>query len=417
MLAASEQPFRPLKIALLGYRSNPYSGGQGIYLKYLSEALVGLGHSVDVISGEPYPELAPAVGLVKLPGLNLYAEANHLTALRPRHLKHWSDVAEWASMASGGFAEPYAFGRRVARWLASNGKGYDIVHDNQCLASGLLQIARSGKPLLVTIHHPITMDRDIALANEPRLKYRLLIRRWHQFLNMQIRVARQLPTILTVSESSRRDIARDFDIPIDRIHVVYNGIDTETFHPISGKREPKTLITTASADQPLKGTQHLMPALRQLIDADPAVRLIMIGRPKPDGATQGLIDKLGLAGHIEFYHGISAAQITELYARASVAVVPSEYEGFGLPAGEAMACGVPVVSSDGGALPEVVGDAGIVVPAKSPAALTQAIGTLLADDLQRARLAEDGRRRIVRDFSWRGAAEATVALYGKVIEQ
>lgn len=415
MLAASEQPFRPLKIALLGYRSNPFSGGQGIYIKYLSEALVALGHSVDVISGEPYPDLDPGVGLVKLPGLNLYAETNHLTALRPKHLRHWSNLAEWASMATGGFAEPYAFGRRVASWLEAHGRDYDIVHDNQCLASGLLRIARSGKPLLVTIHHPITMDRDIALANEPRLKYRLLIRRWHQFLNMQVRVARKLSHVLTVSESSKRDIARDFDIPADRIHVVYNGIDSETFHPISGSREPKTLITTASADQPLKGTQHLMPALRQLIDSDPEVRLIMIGRPKPDGATQSLIDSLRLSDHIEFYHGISAQQITELYARASIAVVPSEYEGFGLPAGEAMACGVPVVSSDGGALPEVVGDAGIVVPAKSSAALASAIRSLLSDDVARARYAEAGRARIVEKFSWREAAEATTALYQRVL--
>ena len=252
-----------LKIALLGYRSNPYSGGQGIYLRYLSQALVEAGHEVDVISGEPYPELADErIRLIKLPGLNLFAEENHLTALRPRHLKSFTDSFEWASMASGGFPEPYTFGRRVAAYLAKARDGATTSSTTtRCLSWGTLSIQSSPTPLITTIHHPITWDRDIALAHAPNLKHRLLIKRWHHFLRMQTRVASRLEHIVTVSQRSKQDICRAFNIDPDRIQVIYNGIDTEIFRPEpSIARNPWQLITTASADQPLKGTQHLIPA-------------------------------------------------------------------------------------------------------------------------------------------------------------
>ena len=104
----------PLRIALLGYRSKPHAGGQGVYIKYLSKALVDAGHSVDVISGPPYPEVDPRVRLIKLPSLDLYE--NGLWSLRPRHLRSLSNIIEWTSKLTGGFAEPYTFGRRAAWW-------------------------------------------------------------------------------------------------------------------------------------------------------------------------------------------------------------------------------------------------------------------------------------------------------------
>ena len=219
---------RPLRVALLGYRSNPYSGGQGVYIKYVARALSDAGHQVDVISGEPYPELDPDVRLIELPGLNLFAADNHLTALRPRHLRSWTDLFEWFSMATGGFPEPYTYGRRVAQLLKS--ADYDIVHDNQCLSWGTLKL-QDQLPMVTTIHHPITWDRDIALAHAPGWRERALIRRWHHFLTMQGHVARRLKHIVTVSERSRQDICRAFSIAADRIHVIHNGIDTEAFCP------------------------------------------------------------------------------------------------------------------------------------------------------------------------------------------
>ncbi len=410
----------PLSIALLGYRSNPYSGGQGIYLRYLSKALVEAGHRVDVISGEPYPELDDErIGLIRLPGLNLFAEENHLTALRPRHLKSFTDTFEWFSMATGGFSEPYTFGRRVADYLAKEGRHYDIIHDNQCLSWGTLALQQRGQKLVTTIHHPITWDRDIALAHATGWKQRLLIKRWHHFLKMQTTVAGKLEHIVTVSRRSKQDICRAFNIDPGRIEVIYNGIDTETFRPEpSIARNPWQLITTASADQPLKGTQHLIPAFAGLLERFPKLRLIFIGRPKPGGDTERLIERFGVGERIRFIHGIGAEEFRHLYASSAIAVVPSEYEGFGLPAGEAMACGVPLVSTDGGALPEVVGNAGRIVPAADPKALEAAIAELLAlPPARREEIGLAGRAHIVEQFSWQQAAHAMTRVYGRVLGQ
>ncbi|MCR9277573.1 MAG: glycosyltransferase family 4 protein [Pseudomonadaceae bacterium] len=412
----------PLRIALLGYRSNPFSGGQGIYIKYLAEALAGLGHRVDVISGQPYPDLDlqahSNLQLIKLPGLNLFEHNNPLSALRLSHLGSLADFSEWLSMVTGGFGEPFAFGRRAASWLAEHRDSYDIVHDNQSLAWGLLRIQDSGLPLISTIHHPITMDRDIALADENRWHYRLLIRRWHYFLRMQTQVVRKLQNLVTVSENSRQDIANAFGITTKHIDLVYNGIDIDTFRrQPDGVRERDTLITTASADQPLKGSQHLLRAMAELLPKHPNLRLIMIGKPKPGGKTDSLIKSLDLTHRIELHHGISTQSLVSLYGRASIAVVPSEYEGFGLPAAEAMACGVPVVSSDGGALPEVVGDAGIIVEAGNYKPLAREISALLGDDTARARLAHAGRQRIEKEFTWNLAATRMTDIYRRVINE
>jgi len=408
----------PLRVALLGYRSYPYSGGQGIYIRYLSRALLAAGHQVDVISGEPYPELDdPRIGLIKLPGLNLFGTNHHLAALRPRHLLSATDTFEWLSMATGGFPEPYTFGRRVARFLADTAGQYDIIHDNQCLSWGTLSIQNSGTPLLTTIHHPITWDRDIALSHAPNWQQRLLIRRWHYFLKMQSKVAARLQHIVTVSHRSKRDICKAFGIGPERIHVIHNGIDTEIFRPEPAiARNPWQLITTASADQPLKGTQHLIPAFAGLVEKFPKVRLVFVGKPKSGGVTEKLIDRYRLASRIRFVHGINADEIRQLYASSAIAIVPSEYEGFGLPAGEAMACAVPLVATDGGALPEVVGNAGTVVPAGNPKALEEAIGELLqTDSTGRERQGHAGRQRILNHFGWQRAAEEMTQLYYQVI--
>ncbi len=388
-----------------------------MYLKYVSRALAALGHRVHVISGEPYPELDPSVELIKLPGLNLFDEASPARALRPRHLKSFTDTFEWASMVSGGFPEPYTFGRRVYQYLRAHAGDYDIVHDNQTLSWGVARLPRLGLPLVTTIHHPITKDLEIALANTDEWDMRLLIRRWHLFLRMQTRVARRLAHIVTVSERAKADIARDFEVDPARIQVVYNGVDCDEFRPLPDIcRAPCKLITTASADQPLKGTQHLIPALKTLVAEFPELRMTFIGKPKPEGATEKLINDLGVGGHIEFLHGVGTAEIVARYAESTLAVVPSEYEGFGLPAAEAMACSVPVVSTDGGALPEVVGDAGIVVPHSNPTALAQAIAALLRDPARRHALGNAGRVRMTREFDWQKTAQTLSAHYHDLIK-
>jgi len=416
--ATQPAPPTALRIALMGYRSNPFSGGQGVYIRNVARGLAALGHHVDVISGQPYPLLDehPRVRLIKLPGLDLFAEQYPLRAFKLQYLTSFTNLFEWLSMNSGGFPEPYTYGRRVYNYLRRHMQHYDIVHDNQTLSPGVLKLQAAGMPLVTTIHHPITFDRDIALANTSGIGLRLLIRRWHNFLNMQTRVAKQLHHIVTVSENSKADISAAFGVDEQRIKVVYNGIDTREFCPQPHiKREAQLLITTASADQPLKGTQHLIPALAAMRQQYPDLKLIFIGKPKTGGSTEALIQQHQLSANIEFVHGVSVSEIVNLYARASIAIVPSEYEGFGLPAAEAMACGVPVVSSNGGALPEVVGDAGIVVDKADPAALAKATLQLLADPQRRAELGAAGRARIERLFSADVAAASLQQYYAQLL--
>ena len=407
-----------LRIALLGYRSHPHSGGQGIYIAALARALTDIGHRVDVISGPPYPDLDQDIHLVRMPSLDLYAAPNHVTALRPRHFRSLTDLGEYFSMLTGGFPEPWTFGRRLVPWLRRHGHHYDVIHDNQSLCYGLLELQRLGFPVVSTIHHPIQHDRAIALAHASGWRQRLLIRRWHSFLGMQERVVRRLERVVTVSAAARDDIAAAFRIPPDGIDVIHNGIDCESFRPLPEiAREDHLLMTVASADQPLKGLGYLLQALHTLRPRHPELRLLVIGRPREDGNTLKLVQDLGLEDRVTFQHGISREEMVHAYAKATMAVVPSLYEGFGLPAGEAMACGVPVVSTRGGALAEVVGDAGVLVPTADADALVEAIEALLGDPERRIGLAARGRRRAVAQFSWPVAAERLDTYYRAMLEQ
>ncbi len=407
---------KPLRICLLGYRSAPFGGGQGIYLRYLSKALMEAGHKVDVISGEPYPHLVEGVRLIKLPGLNLFE--NGLLSLRPRHLGSWANIVEWCSKLTGGFAEPYAFGRRMLAYMKKHRDDYDIVHDNQSLCYGLLGLQDMGMPLVVTVHHPITQDLQLALEASNNWWRRILVRRWHSFLLMQKRVAQRLRCITTVSETSVSDIAEAFGISTEKIRLVHNGIDTDVFRPLSQvERRNDLLLATASADQPLKGLHHLLRALVALRKEFPELKLKVVGKPREGGATEALIKRLDLGSALEFVHGISTEALVELYASATIAVVPSLYEGFGLPAGEAMSCQVPLVSTDGGALSEVVGDAGLVVPAGDSEQLRLAIASLLRDSDRRNQLAIAGRIRMEQMYSWKVAARDFEALYREQLER
>ncbi|MDP7576445.1 MAG: glycosyltransferase family 4 protein [Pseudomonadales bacterium] len=413
----TENSCRPLKICLLGYRSNPYSGGQGIYIRYLSKALTDAGHQVDVISGPPYPQLDASVKLIKLPSLNLYEVDNHVTALRPRHLLSYTDLFEWFSMLTGGFPEPYTFGRRLKQYFDKHQPNYDIVHDNQSLCFGTLHLQQQSVPLITTIHHPITSDFEIALRSATTWKSRLLIRRWHSFIRMQKKVVAKLNHIVTVSQASQRDIAKAFDLAVDDLNVVHNGIDTQTFRPLPDvERIPYRVMVTASADQPLKGLQYLLRAMAELIPNYPDIHLVILGKLKEDGDTEKLMNELNIHSHLTFVSGIETEELVRLYAQASIVVVPSVYEGFGLPAGEAMACAVPVISTNGGALPEVVGDSGLIVPVRDHGAIADALDTLFNDSSRRRQLSKSGRERIVNSFSWKVTASNMVSLYEQVLK-
>ncbi len=390
-----------LRIALLGYRSHPHVGGQGIYLHYLSKALVELGHEVDVISGPPYPELDPRVRLIQLPSLDLYAHPNPARALRLKHCLSLADFYEWWSKLSGAFGEPYCFGRRLVAYFKKHKPQYDIVHDNQSLCYGLLALQKRGENIIATVHHPITQDRDLALAAATTKGHRWLIKRWYSFLVMQKKVVQQLDHVITVSKQSQYDIAAAFDRPAQKIHIIPNGVDAGIFKPSANiARVPFQLITTASSDQPLKGLSILLRALARLRSEFPALNLIVIGKLKENGETQKELQALGLQNSVQFKSGISNDELVAEYARASIAIVPSLYEGFGLPAAEAMACGVPLICSDGGALPEVVGNAARLVRAGDVDDLQMALRDLLTDTAACERLGAQGRAHILQQLSW-----------------
>lgn len=402
-----------MRIALLSYRSKAHCGGQGVYVRYLSQGLAELGHQVEVFSGQPYPEdLDPRVRLTEVPSLDLYRDEDPFRTPHPRELRDRIDLLELGTMWTAGFPEPRTFSLRVARVLASRTADFDVVHDNQCLGSGLLDVARA-LPLVATVHHPITRDRAVDLAAAP-WRRKLFVRRWYGFLGMQQRVARRIPELITVSASSAADIATDFGVEPARLHTVPLGVDTTLFRPRGTPRVRGRIVAVASADKPLKGIAHLLHAVARLRTAH-EVELRLVARLEPNGPTEKLIAELGLADIVTPVSGLSDDQLADLLASAEIACIPSLYEGFSLPAVEAMASGTPLVASRAGALPEVVGDcARLVTPGDVPA-LTDVLGELLGDAEERERLSTAGRARALALYSWPAVAAQTVAVYDRAI--
>jgi glycosyltransferase involved in cell wall biosynthesis len=413
-------PGERLRVALLVYRGNPHSGGQGVYTRYLSRELVQLGHQVTVFAGQPWPVLDDGVAFVPVPSLDLYREPDPFRIPWPKEFRSWVDVLEFGLMGTAGFPEPLTFSLRVRRVLAERAGQFDLVHDNQCFGRGLLGVMDDGWPMMATLHHPITVDRALDLSHASTVKRKLSLRRWYGFLGMQMKVARHVPRIVTVSESSKRDIVEQMGVRSDQLTVVPVGVDHTRFRPLPDvARIPGRIMTTASADVPLKGLVPLLEALAKLRterDAD----LVVIGKPRADSRVSETIARLGLDGVVRFVSGVSDERLVELYAEATVAVVPSLYEGFSLPAVEAMACGVPLVATTGGALPEVVGrseETGLLVPPGDQNALALALGRVLDDPALAARLSLAGRRRVLDRFTWRACAEGTIDNYRWVLEQ
>jgi glycosyltransferase involved in cell wall biosynthesis len=405
-----------LRVAYLSYRGKPHVGGQGVYTRHLTKALVDLGHTVEVFGGQPYPVLDPRVSLTKLPSLDIFND--HYPGRFPAYweLRHWEDWAEVLQFSTGTFSEPLAFSLRAWSELRRRADQFDLVHDNQCLGYGVLAIARL-IPTVITLHHPISKDRELEMAHAATRRKRASVSRWYSFVKMQARVARRMPRIVVVSENSIKDIHDDFGVAYDRMRLVPVGVDPELFRPLPGVARVKgRLITTASADVALKGLAYLLEAVAKL-RTEREVSLTIIGRPK-SGKSADLIESLGLGDVVSFVSDVTDERIVELYAEAELAVVPSLYEGFSLPAVEAMATGVCLVATDGGALPEVTGRDGETVlscRAGDVDALAAALRRGLDDPELRQRVGLAGRTRVVERWSWRRCAELTVDQYREVL--
>ncbi|MGB0469849.1 MAG: glycosyltransferase family 4 protein [Ilumatobacteraceae bacterium] len=411
-------PNGPLRIAYLTYRGKPHVGGQGVYTRHLTKALLDLGHEVEVFGGQPYPVLDERITLTKLPSLDLFND--HYPGRFPAfwEFKTREDFLEVGVFSTGVFPEPLAFSARVHRHLAPRAHEFDLIHDNQCLGWGIKRLEKI-IPTIVTLHHPITRDRALEMAAAPNFYKRWSIGRWYSFVKMQGKVASQMPRVVVVSENSINDIHADMGVALDRMRLVPVGVDPELFTPLPHiERKPGRLITTASADVALKGLAYLIEAMVALREEGRDISLTIIGRPKP-GKSMDLIDRYNLHPHIEFVSGVSDERIVELYAEAELAVVPSLYEGFSLPAIEAMCTGTPLVATDGGALPEVTGADGETVfrcTAGDVSSLATSIRQALDQPEARAAIGTAGRQRVTERWSWRHCAELTVDQYREVLD-
>jgi glycosyltransferase involved in cell wall biosynthesis len=408
-----------VRICLLSYRCYRYSGGQGIYVRYLSRYLRELGHDVEVVSGPPYPELDDGIKLIKLPSLDLYSLPERERFLtNTRKLNSLPNLTEWLGVCGGFFTEPLTFGMRAYGFLRHNNryKKYDVIHDNQSLSYSMLKIKGLGMPVVTTIHHPITIDRDLAIKAAKSLWQKLGIRRWYSFVNMQLKIARKLSHFITGSQNSCRQIIDIFKLPEDNLRVIYDGVDSSVFTRVPEiRRSENRLLVINSGDTPLKGLKYLLEAIAAL-RPERKIELMIVGKPMKNGYTQGLVDCLGIGDCVTHLGQIDTTELVRQYSMATMVVVPSVYEGFGLPAAEAMCCGTPVISTTAGALPEIVGDAGILVPPADTGALVESIAGLLDNPDRRRHLGKMGHRRVMQMFNWKNTAKYTADVYQEAIE-
>jgi glycosyltransferase involved in cell wall biosynthesis len=398
---------RPLRIALLSYRSKPHSGGQGVYVRHLSRELAALGHHVEVFSGQPYPVLDDGPLLRQVPSLDLYRDEDPFRTPRRDEIRDWSDMLETAMMWAGAFPEPLTFSIRALRALRCRRGDFDVVHDNQGLGYGMLGVSRLGLPLVTSIHHPITVDKRLDLADRGWLD-RLNKSRWYGFVRMQGRVARHAGPLITVSEAAKRDICADFGVRPRRVHIVPLGVDTRLFRPRPEPRVRGRIVTVMSADSPLKGLPTLLRAVAKLVTERDA-HLVVVGTPSQ--ATLKQATQLSLGDRVTFTAGLADEEYARLLASAEVAVIPSLYEGFSLPALEHMASGTPLIASRAGALPEVTGDAALLVAPGDPEELAAALRGLHDSPDRRETLARQGLLRVGERFAWPAVAAATAGLY------
>ena len=397
-----------------------FCGGQGVYVYYLAKTLHGLGHEVSVISGPPYISPPDGVTVHRLEALNLY-ETNGFSMLSsPLRMFTPLNLFEATAVHIGFFPDIFTFSVRAYLKLHElmRREKFDIIHDNQTLGYGMLLMKSLGIPVVVTIHHPITADLAAAIAESDTWRRRLRWALFYSFINMQGIVSRRMERVITVSQTSAADTIDAFGLCKDKVKIVHNGIDTEIFKKLDNvEKIPNSLVIVGKAQDKNKGVPYLLKAV-QILKDDIGVKVSVVGdQSTDDGYGARLVQDLGIADRVTFTGPLSTDELVGLYSSAEIAVTASLYEGFGLPAAEAMACGTPVIASRAGALPEVVGEdgTGVLVPPANPSAMAEAIKHLLNDNELRRRMGEAARKRIEERFSWEVAARETLKVYGELL--
>src|SRR5258706_11445807 len=412
----------PLRIAFVAYRGNMQCGGQGVYLWFLARELARLGHRVDVWVGPPYPDPMPFARSVHPVRNHQYWGkwfSKDRRALIPTPRTRLLDPLEFYELGAsylGFLPEPLAFSVRALRALAARvraGERFDVVHDVQCLGFGLLGLRALGLPVVTTVHHPLTVDRRSSFLRDRSLREAIGTMAFYP-VGMQGFVARRVDRLFTSSAVSAREIERDFGVAPERIRMVANGVDTDLFSPdASVARDPHEVLCVGRAGDPNKGVATLVEAIAQL---PRPTRLTLVDDPHPDNPARKRARELGIEDRVDVVGRGPVETLVALYRRAALVAVPSLFEGFGLPAAEAMACGTPVVATAAGSLPEVVGTAGggILVRAHSAEALARGIGELLAQPAACAELGAQGRKGVVAAYSWPTIARRTAEVYAEL---
>ncbi|MDY6933581.1 MAG: glycosyltransferase family 4 protein [Spirochaetota bacterium] len=406
-----------MRICLLCYRGNPYSGGQGIYLKYIADELLRQGHDVHAIIGPPYPTMSKGVTVHYIynneyfikKGIHVINNEFPFNVLSP------INFYEYFSTRFGIFSEIMAFSIRAYLKLKELSRQikFDIIHDNQCLGYGLLLMKSLGIPIIATVHHPLHIDLEKTVERAPNFRVKMGPVLFYPVL-MQRLVTPRLDHVIVVSEDSKKKTNRYLKVPMQKQTVVYNGLDRSIFRPIKGiKKKRGKLIFVGNVEDRKKGFVYLLKAMKQVNKK--AFLTVVDGGSPHRKSTLRLMKMLGVGDNIEFTGKVTIEELVKHYCESEIAIVPSVYEGFGFPAAEAMSCGIPVVSSDGGALPEVVGDAGIVVPAKDDVALAGAINDLLKDGERLKLMAQNGIKRVEECFNWEIAVNQMIGVYSKFV--
>jgi glycosyltransferase involved in cell wall biosynthesis len=318
----------------------------------------------------------------------------------------------------GVFPEMQTFGfRMMMRWKKFQQEHrFDVVFDNQTLSWGLLAIQAMGVPVVSVIHHPLHIDREADFTIDPRLVKK--IKRTLYFpLFMQEQVAPRLARIVTVSEASRKEIERYFKIPEKLVPVVYNGTDADIFHPSPDVEKEADLLFVGRTEDRKKGIGTMIEALSLL--PEHVTLKIIDGRIPDDGLVPRLVRKYGLEDRVIIVKEmLERDELVRQYSTGRVAIVPSFFEGFGFPASEAMACGLPVIANAAGALPEVVGTdgrSGHLVPARDSRAMADATWDILSEPGKAERMGRAARRRVETVFRWDDAAARLVDVFEETI--
>ena len=415
---------RPLRIAYVAYRGNMNSGGQGIYLWFLAREMARLGHKVHVFVGPPYPDPMPFARVEELPNRQFWAkwvlgQKDQIVPRRdPLQILQPLNFYELAASRMGFLPEPFAFSLRAFRRLTHhlrNDLGFDLVHDVQCLGYGLLGLRALGLPVVTTVHHPLSVDRRASFVRDDTFADVLGTAKFYP-IGMQAFVARHLDAVLTSSEASANQIVKDFGVRPDRIHNLRNGIDVELFCPDREveKGRDELLCVGRSAD-PNKGIATLIQALRHLPDH---VTLTLVDDDSPENQVRrwageaGVLDRLHLTGRV------ASDELVRLYRRASVVVVPSRWEGFGLPAVEAMACGCPTIATVNSGGPDCIEDGvnGFLTPIRDPEAIAEKLVFLAENrDVQR-RMGKAALAHARGAGSWDGYGERITVHYREMMD-